>query len=53
MGHPPETKTENIPSQVKALANVKIVQVKFNVLLENSVLYLGLCYLDLGTDVGY
>lgn len=27
LGHPPETKTENIPSQVKALANVKIVQV--------------------------
>ncbi|XP_060191431.1 ultraviolet-B receptor UVR8-like [Lycium barbarum] len=26
LGHPPETKTENIPSQVKALANVKIVQ---------------------------
>ena len=25
--HPPETKTENVPSQVKALANVKIVQV--------------------------
>ncbi len=27
LGHPPETKTENIPSQVKALANVNIVQV--------------------------
>lgn len=27
LGHPPETKTENIPSQVKALANLKIVQV--------------------------
>lgn len=27
LGHPPETKTENIPSQVKALSNVKIVQV--------------------------
>ena len=27
LGHPPETKTENIPSHVKALANVKIVQV--------------------------
>ncbi|KAE8695254.1 hypothetical protein F3Y22_tig00110729pilonHSYRG00172 [Hibiscus syriacus] len=26
LGHPPETKTENIPSQVKVLANVKIVQ---------------------------
>lgn len=26
LGHPPETKTENIPSQVKALSNVKIVQ---------------------------
>ncbi|XP_057784120.1 ultraviolet-B receptor UVR8-like [Salvia miltiorrhiza] len=26
LGHPPETKTENVPSQVKALANVKIVQ---------------------------
>ncbi|KAF7130683.1 hypothetical protein RHSIM_Rhsim10G0063200 [Rhododendron simsii] len=26
LGHPPETKTETIPSQVKALANVKIVQ---------------------------
>ncbi|XP_016650509.1 PREDICTED: probable E3 ubiquitin-protein ligase HERC2 [Prunus mume] len=26
LGHPPEPKTENIPSQVKALANVKIVQ---------------------------
>ncbi|OVA20449.1 Regulator of chromosome condensation [Macleaya cordata] len=26
LGHPPETKTENTPSQVKALANVKIVQ---------------------------
>ncbi|KAG8384068.1 hypothetical protein BUALT_Bualt04G0079600 [Buddleja alternifolia] len=26
LGHPPETKTENIPSQVKALATVKIVQ---------------------------
>ncbi|XP_011011191.1 PREDICTED: ultraviolet-B receptor UVR8-like isoform X3 [Populus euphratica] len=26
LGHPPETKTENIPSQVKALANVNIVQ---------------------------
>ncbi|KAJ7971203.1 Regulator of chromosome condensation (RCC1) family protein [Quillaja saponaria] len=26
LGHPPETKTENIPSQVKALVNVKIVQ---------------------------
>ncbi|KAF5179021.1 Ultraviolet-b receptor uvr8 [Thalictrum thalictroides] len=26
LGHPPETKTENIPSQVKALANVKIAQ---------------------------
>lgn len=27
LGHPPETKTENIPSRVKALANVKITQV--------------------------
>ncbi|RZC74830.1 hypothetical protein C5167_050311 [Papaver somniferum] len=26
LGHPPETKTENTPTQVKALANVKIVQ---------------------------
>ncbi|KAK9116105.1 hypothetical protein Sjap_015052 [Stephania japonica] len=26
LGHPPETKTENSPSQVKALADVKIVQ---------------------------
>ncbi|KAG6741965.1 hypothetical protein POTOM_055246 [Populus tomentosa] len=26
LGHPPETKTENIPSQVKDLANVNIVQ---------------------------
>ncbi|CAL5369685.1 unnamed protein product [Camellia sinensis] len=26
LGHPPESKTENVPSQVKALANVKIVQ---------------------------
>nr|AFK46714.1 unknown [Lotus japonicus] len=26
LGHPPETKTENIPSQVKALSHVKIVQ---------------------------
>ncbi|KAK3035227.1 hypothetical protein RJ639_033861 [Escallonia herrerae] len=26
LGHQPETKTENIPSQVKALGNVKIVQ---------------------------
>ncbi|XP_077236144.1 ultraviolet-B receptor UVR8-like [Tasmannia lanceolata] len=26
LGHPPETKTENTPSQVKALSNVKIVQ---------------------------
>ncbi|KAG9458131.1 hypothetical protein H6P81_002639 [Aristolochia fimbriata] len=26
LGHPPETKTENVPSQVKALDNVKIVQ---------------------------
>ncbi|KAG7033257.1 Ultraviolet-B receptor UVR8, partial [Cucurbita argyrosperma subsp. argyrosperma] len=26
LGHPAETKAENIPSQVKALANVKIVQ---------------------------
>ncbi|EFJ13051.1 hypothetical protein SELMODRAFT_182077 [Selaginella moellendorffii] len=26
LGHPPETKTESTPSQVKALANVKIVQ---------------------------
>lgn len=26
LGHPPETKAETIPSQVKALANVKIVQ---------------------------
>ncbi|KAJ6369719.1 hypothetical protein OIU76_028046 [Salix suchowensis] len=26
LGHPPETKTENIPSQVKALVNVNIVQ---------------------------
>ena len=29
LGHPPETKTENIPSQVKDLANVNIVQVIF------------------------
>lgn len=28
LGHPPETKTESIPSQVKSLANVKIVQVR-------------------------
>lgn len=27
LGHPPETKTENVPSKVKALSNVKIVQV--------------------------
>lgn len=27
LGHPPESKTESVPSQVKALANVKIVQV--------------------------
>ncbi|KAL0720037.1 hypothetical protein Bca4012_069361 [Brassica carinata] len=26
LGHPPETKTENVPSRVKALANVKISQ---------------------------
>lgn len=26
LGHPPESKTENIPSQVKALSNVNIVQ---------------------------
>ncbi|CAM8973960.1 unnamed protein product [Rhodiola kirilowii] len=26
LGHPPETKTENVPSQVKTLANVQIVQ---------------------------
>ncbi|KAL8161813.1 hypothetical protein V2J09_013302 [Rumex salicifolius] len=26
LGHPPETKTENVPSQVKALDGVKIVQ---------------------------
>ncbi|KAL6520094.1 hypothetical protein OROHE_017237 [Orobanche hederae] len=26
LGHQPETKTENVPSQVKAIANVKIVQ---------------------------
>ncbi|KAF9663963.1 hypothetical protein SADUNF_Sadunf17G0106700 [Salix dunnii] len=26
LGHPPETKTENFPSQVKALVNVNIVQ---------------------------
>ncbi|GMH20674.1 hypothetical protein Nepgr_022515 [Nepenthes gracilis] len=26
LGHPPETKTENVPGPVKALANVKIVQ---------------------------
>uniref|UniRef100_A0A7N0TTJ5 RCC1-like domain-containing protein n=1 Tax=Kalanchoe fedtschenkoi TaxID=63787 RepID=A0A7N0TTJ5_KALFE len=26
LGHPPETKTENVPSQVTALANVKIIQ---------------------------
>ncbi|GAA0141368.1 ubiquitin-protein ligase [Lithospermum erythrorhizon] len=26
LGHPPETKTESVPSQVKALSNVKIVQ---------------------------
>ncbi|XP_074308286.1 ultraviolet-B receptor UVR8-like [Silene latifolia] len=26
LGHPAETKTENVPTQVKALANVKIVQ---------------------------
>ncbi|KAA8547815.1 hypothetical protein F0562_004244 [Nyssa sinensis] len=26
LGHPPKTKTENIPSQVKALADVKIIQ---------------------------
>lgn len=28
LGHQPSTKTENIPSQVKALDNVKIIQVK-------------------------
>lgn len=33
LGHPPETKTENIPSQVKALANVKIVQVISNIIV--------------------
>ncbi|XP_073033220.1 ultraviolet-B receptor UVR8-like isoform X1 [Primulina eburnea] len=27
LGHPQETKNENVPSQVKALANVKIIQV--------------------------
>ncbi|XP_004304140.1 PREDICTED: ultraviolet-B receptor UVR8 [Fragaria vesca subsp. vesca] len=26
LGHPPESKTENVPSQVEALSNVKIVQ---------------------------
>ncbi|KAM7280161.1 hypothetical protein ACFE04_007295 [Oxalis oulophora] len=26
LGHPPETKTENVPSQVKALANANILQ---------------------------
>lgn len=27
LGHQPSTKTENVPSQVKALDNAKIVQV--------------------------
>lgn len=31
LGHPPETKTENIPSQVKALSTVKIVQVSYHI----------------------
>lgn len=30
LGHPPEKKTESIPSLVKSLANVKITQVKPN-----------------------
>lgn len=33
LGHPQESKTESIPSQVKALADVKIVQVSSHIII--------------------
>jgi alpha-tubulin suppressor-like RCC1 family protein len=49
LGHPAETKTENIPSQVNALSHVHIVQVLFYFIILLMLLFSLVLYEDLIT----
>lgn len=53
MGKPPETKSENVPSQVKALAKVKIAQVNQQLEQKYIVYYIWLVHFVFGgSNVG-